>query len=169
MLRPFSSLFQSIRHLKQIKSLGNKQARRYEVGKHRRRVSGIREQDERKRSLSGDNASRSNQDCSNNKALVMKQMNGWTKGGRMETIGLLHSKGATFLLLFAVFKSTILDSNEQRWLLDSVCCSSCFVPVQEQLFTVCLNWRPPSKISSGGCNQQISVHLGLFQSWRRAV
>lgn len=32
MLRPFSSLFQSIRHLKQIKSLGNKQARCYEVG-----------------------------------------------------------------------------------------------------------------------------------------
>lgn len=76
MLRPFSSPFQSIRHLKQIKSLGNKQARRYEVGKHRRRVSGIREQDERERSLSGDNAWRSNQDCSNNKALVMKQMNG---------------------------------------------------------------------------------------------
>lgn len=76
MLRPFSSLFQSIHHLKQIKSLGNKQARCYEVGKHRRRVSGIREQDERERSLSGDNAWRSNQDCSNIKALVMKQMNG---------------------------------------------------------------------------------------------
>lgn len=75
MLRPFSSLFQSIYHLKQIKSLGNKQARRYEVGKHRRRVLGIREQDERERSLSGDNASRSNQDCSNI-VLVMKQMNG---------------------------------------------------------------------------------------------
>lgn len=77
MLRPFSSLFQSIHHLKQIKSLGNKQARCYEVGKHRREgFSGISEQDERERSLSGDNASRSNQDCSNIKALVMKPING---------------------------------------------------------------------------------------------
>lgn len=39
------------------------------MGKHRRRVSGIREQDERERSLSADNASRSNQDCFHIKAL----------------------------------------------------------------------------------------------------
>lgn len=77
MLRPFSSLFQSIRHLKQIKSLGNKQARCYEVGGNTGGgFRGIREQDEREGSLSGDNASRSNQDCSNIKALAMKQMNG---------------------------------------------------------------------------------------------
>lgn len=96
-LRPFSSLFQSIHHLKQIKSLGNKQARCYEVGKHRRRVSGIREQDERERSLSGDNAWRSNQDCSHIKALVMRQMNGRTKGGRIETAGLRRGERSDFL------------------------------------------------------------------------
>lgn len=45
-LRSFSSPFQSVHHLKQIKSLTNKQARCYEVGKHRRRVLGFREQDE---------------------------------------------------------------------------------------------------------------------------
>lgn len=111
MLRPFSSLFQSILHLKQIKSLGNKQGRCYEVGKHRRRVSGIRQQDEKERSLLGDNASRSNQDCSNIKALVLKLMNGQTKGGRKETFALLHGKGATFLLC-EILKSSILDSNE---------------------------------------------------------
>lgn len=78
-LRSFSSLFQSIHHLKQIKSLGNKQARCYEVGKHRRRVSGIRQQDEREGSLSGDNASSSNQDCSNVKVLGLRVMNGRTQ------------------------------------------------------------------------------------------
>lgn len=47
-LRPFSSLFQSIHHLKQIKSLGNKQAPMLRSGEtQERRVSGIREQDER--------------------------------------------------------------------------------------------------------------------------
>lgn len=116
-LRPFSSLFQSILHLKQIKSLGNKRARRYEVGgKHRGRVSGISEQDESERSLSRDSASRSNRDCSNIKALVMKRMNACTKE---PALGLLYRRTAhlrCFVFQINRYKPYAVD------------CTSCFVP-----------------------------------------
>lgn len=97
-LRSFSSLLQSVRHLKQIKSLWNKQARRYRVGSSH---SGgeVWELDGRTRgrtgSLSGDNAPRSNQDCSNIEALVIRPMNGCTKEAKNGAAGWLQRQPAT--------------------------------------------------------------------------